>query len=468
MLYFVRIFNMPNIVSYNEGGYGGIPSLVSGNVGFFGNTAIIKRYYYKIFTQSGAYIKTWSGDVITDPEFRTVLNGGAGELKVKLARRYDNFGEGSDVKLMNRVELWEMDADNILNNRSNPLWDSSMWDYDSWDNPTRSYVKIFSGYISAYSPIVDDETQYIEVTLLGFATEASYKIVKNLSGATQFTFTAQDPSTMLRTVIDYYRADGGSNISYTGSSIGNTGTTATYTFNEMTLQECINKIIEMTPSGWYWFIDANGVVNLKQISSTADHSIIIGRDISYLESNRRAENIVNSVFIIGGGTPPLYNRYDRTASINTYGRFERKIQDGNVTDNNTADAMAERYLDTFQSPETRAIIRIVDNSGKLSGGQDIEDYQVGDTVQIKNLNFGAKGITYWDVGQWDVDVWDNTFQYTLASVLTIVSLSYYKTYIEIEVSSRLPEVTRRVEEVSKIADQMFQEGIPATPTSRTV
>ncbi len=432
-------------------------------------TLVAKRFYYKIYTQSGTYVKTWSTDVVSYPSFRTVLNGGSGELEVKLARRYDNFGEGDDVKLMNKVELWVADEDNVDNNISEVLYDVSLWDVDRWDTLVYSYRKIYTGYISAYSPMVDDEEQYINVVLLGYATQASFKVIKDQSGLTQFTLTSVDPAVAMRTVIDYYRADGNYEIDYTGTSIQLVGTAITYTFNEMTLQEAIDKIVEMTPYNYFWFIDANGIVNLKRLSSTADHTIKVGSDISYLESTRRAENITNVVYLIGGGSPNLYNKYSRSASINTYGKFERKLQDGNVTDNDTADAMAKRYLDTFQEPETRAIIKIVDNCGvDRHKGQDIEDYQVGDTIQIKNLNFGAKGLTLWDVAQWDTDVWDNTFQYTLASVLTIVSLSYSMSSLEIEVSSRLPEVTKRVEQINKIVDQQLQEGIPTSPIIRSV
>lgn len=460
---------MPNTVTYNQGGYGGIPSLSQGLGGYFQNSHIAKRYYYKVYTAQGAYIKTWSTDVISYPTFRTVLNGGAGELEVKLARRYNNFGEGNDVTLMNKVELWVMDADNIPNNRGTVNYDVSLFDVDYWDNPIFSFRKIYTGYISAYSPMVDDETQYIRITLLGYVTEASYKIVKDPSGNTQFTLTAKDPATALQTIIDYYRADGNANLNYTGATIQPVGSSITYTFNEMTLQECINKIVEMTPYNYFWFIDPNGLINLKHISADADHKLVIGKDISYLESNRRAENIANVIYIIGGGSPTLYNKYSRTASISAYGKFERKLQDGNVTDNATADIMAKRYLDRFQDPETRAVIRIVDNNGNgRKQGLDIESFQVGDTIQIKNLNYGAKGLTLWDSAVFDTDVYDQTFQFTLASVLTIVSLTYYMSYIEIEVSSRLPEVTKRVEDVSKLTDQVFQEGIPVTPAIRTV
>lgn len=437
-------------------------------------SATRKRYYYKVYDVNQKYITTWSTDVISDPNFRTVLNGGSGELLIDLARKHDNFGEGNDVALMNRVELWVADNDNLANNITTVQWDVSKWDVDFWDNPLYSFRKIYSGYISAYAPTLGDgssegEKEYIEVTCLGFVTEASYKIVSDLSGNTNFTLSAMDPSSMMKKIIDYYRADGNTNINYLGSSIQTTGLTATYVFNEMTLQECIDAIISITPAGWYWYIDPNGTLFMKKASISADHSLVIGRDTGYLASNKRVENVVNSLYIIGGGSPPLYNWYKRSASISSYGLFEQKLQDGLVTDNATADLMAKRILDTYQLPETRAVINVIDNNGENSGqGQDIESFSVGDTVQIKNLSYGSKSVSLWDKAVYDTDVWDQTFQFTLASILTIVSIDYYPTYIQIEVSSRLPEITKRIETISKILDNQVQNGIPIAPSSRFV
>jgi len=113
------------------------------------NSAVHKRYYYKIYDTNLKYVTTWSTDVISDPTFRTVLNGGAGDLTVMLARKYDNFGENVDVALGNRVELWTADNDNLSNNSlASTLWDSAKWDVDVWDNPIRSFVKLYTGVIS--------------------------------------------------------------------------------------------------------------------------------------------------------------------------------------------------------------------------------------------------------------------------------------------------------------------------------
>lgn len=431
---------------------------------------ITKRYYYKIYDVNQKYITTWSTDVISDPQFQQIINGGSGQMIVDLARPYDNFGESVDVSLQNRVDCWVADADNVVNNSSiGTLWDYAKWDVDTWDGLVMSFVKIYSGYISAYSPVLDGEQQYIEITVLGYVTEASFRILKDGSGNTTVTYTSQDPGAIMKDVIDKYRADGGLNINYIGTSVQNTGTPVTYTFNDNTLKECFDKIVQLCPNGWYWFLDPNGTVFLQQSSLLANHVLTIGKDISKLQTNKRIENLGNVVYIIGGGSPNLFNQYTRATSVSTYGKFEIKIQDGQVIDNATADVIAKGYLDRNQSPETRTLIDIVDNNGENSDlGQNIEAFNIGDTIQIKNLNYGTKSTSVWNLAIWDTDVWDATLQFSTADVLTIQSIQYYPDYIEIEASNRLPDINRVIQTLKTTQDMLVQENIPTTPTIRSV
>jgi hypothetical protein len=431
---------------------------------------IEKRFYYKVYDSSQRYLTTWTKDVISDPNYRSTINGGSGQLMVRLARPFDNFGESSDVALRNKIELWVADADNVANNAaSNTMWDVDMWDVGLWDSVVRSFIKMYSGYISAYAPVIDNEEQYVDVTVLGYVTETAMRILKDSSGNTTVTYTSQDPGAIMTDVIDKYRADGGVNLNYVGSSIQTVGVSATYTFKFNTIKECFDKILELCPAGWYYYIDANGTVYLQQSSDTADHVLTVGKEIIYMQPTKRIENIINQVYIIGGGGTPLFNTYKRDGSITSYGKFEFKIQDGSVTDNTTADLIAKAKLDQFETPETRTILRIADNNGEDSNlGTNIESFKVGDTIQIKNLNYGVTSSTLWNQGTWDTDVWDATLRFSTASVLTIVSIQYQPDYIEIEASTRLPEIARRIEQVNTTLNTSLQQNLPTNPTVRVV
>jgi hypothetical protein len=431
---------------------------------------ITKRFYYKVYSLTGTLLAVWMSDVVSTPTFRTVINGGSGELKIKLARPYTDFGEDNDVLLGNKVELWVADGDNIANNATlGTMWDTAIWDTDVWDNPITSFIKIYTGYISAYAPLIDGDTSFIDITVLGYVTEASLRVIRDGAGSTQLSYTSKDPAYILMDIVDKYRADGGVNLNYTGASINYTGYLVSYQFNNYTFKECLDKIVQLCPDNFYWYIDANNTVFLKKTSDSADHTLKIGKDISYLQTNKRLENLKNVVYVVGGGTPQLYQRYERTNSTTLYGKFEYKLNDGRVTDIATADIMAKRQLDYYEYPEIRTVVRIIDNNIPTEGeGQDIESYAVGDTITIKNLKYG-KGEEYlWDVASWDVDNWDTDTSYLSGGVFTIVSLVYYPDYIEVEASSRLPEITKRVEDIKRQQDLLLQQNIPTTPTARTV
>jgi hypothetical protein len=127
--------------------------------------------------------------------------------------------------------------------------------------------------------------------------------------------------------------------------------------------------------------------------------------------------------------------------------------------------MAGAALDRNDSPETRMILRIIDNNGQFPNrGSDIEQFQVGKTVRVQNLNYGVKGKSYWDRMQWDVDVWDAPLQFSIADILIIQSVTYSPLYAEIEASARLPEISKRIEDVKRNVDRTAEQDLPATPS----
>lgn len=434
------------------------------------NQPLRKRYYYKIFDTNLNYLTTWSTDVVSEPQFRMVLNGGAGEIVVRLARKYNNFGEGSDVAFRNRVELWVADNDNLANNAAPAtLWDTAVWDSDQWDQKTTSFMKLLTGYISMYTPTLDGDSQYVDVTILGYTTEMTYRYIKDGSGNTTFTYTNQEIGTIVTDLITKYRADGGININYSGGTIGNTGINVTYTFQCVTLKDALDKCVQLAPDNWYWYMDANGVVYFRQTSTAVDHTLTIGKDVSSFQVQKRVESLTNQVLVIGGGNPNLYNIYARSASQNTYGKWEMLLKDMHVTDNATADYLAKRQLDYYQNPETRVVVRVADNNGENTNqGQNIEAFYVGDTIQIKNYAYDSANVSMWDVAKWDTNVWDSTINYSAADILVIQSINYTPHYIEIEASSRLPEINKSVTDIVRTYDNVIKQNLPASPTNRSV
>lgn len=429
-----------------------------------------KRYFYKVYNAQyfplwdaaiwdvdiwdqglpGAYITTWSTDVISEPNFTMVLNGGAGQLQVRLARPYNNFGEGVDVAFNNRVDLYVGDTDNVMPQL------------------------IYSGYISSYSPTIDGVTQYVDITILGFITETSSRYMKDATGNTAVAYLSEDPAAIMQDAIDKYRRDYGF-INYTASSIQSIGSTVSYQFNLSTYKEVLDTIIKLCPDGWYWYVDATNVVNLKQANfTTADITLTVGKDNMKMQAVKRIEDVVNRVYVVGGNpvaATQLYKRYDRTSSISDLhiGLHEDVIQDGRVTIDGTADIMAKRELDQKQIAETRLLITVSDDNGQDGTiGSNIEKFVPGKTIQVKNLSYGGTAQTFWDVGVFDTSVWDFPLTYSQAAILLINRVNYYPTHVDIEASSRLPEVSKIITQVERSLDASLNDTLPIIPTTGSV
>lgn len=399
---------------------------------------INKTFYYKIY-DSSTLVTVWSEDVFSDPRFTVGINNGPGELNIKLARSFDNFGEGSDVKLNNKVECWCVDKD------------------------SPSGILIYAGFISGYKPVFEEDNQYIEVTVLGFIDELNRMVLRDVSGNTTLAYNSQDPANILKDVLVKYNALGG-RLGFTSSSITLTNTVVSYTFNTNTIKECLDKIIELCPLGWYYRIDPTGFVFLAPKSATAIHTFSVGTEIENLETFRRVENMVNRVLVIGGGSPALFRKYENTSAQATYGLYELVYVDQRITVVATAAIIAQRIIDDRKDPEIRSTFVIVDNSGARGMGYDIESIKVGQTLRVRNLFTSGIQPSLWDKARWDVDVWDQSLAASAADVIQILSIGYTPDSITVEASSRLPQVAKRIEDINRNLQTSQMVNNPTVPS----
>ena len=398
-----------------------------------------KKYYYRIY-DGQTFVNAWSNEVLTLPTFRTVINGGASDITIRLARTFDDFGEGVDVKLNNRVEVWVSDRE------------------------APSGTLIYSGYITGYRPVLEGSKEFVEVTIFSWIGELQRTMLRDGSGNTTITYSSQDPSTILQDIIDKYRVDGGF-INYDGTSIDLTGTSVSYTFNTNTVGEALKKVVELCPEGWYWRVTPQGIIHLHAKSTVEDHSFTLRKNISKMSTFRRIEDMVNRVYFTGGGEPPLYRLYENSGSIGTYGLYSKKIVDQRVTVVDTAEKISTRLINTKKDPEIRTRITIVDSNGQQSvQGYDIETVLVGQTMIIKGLTEDTKTVSLWDQMEWDVDVWDQTLASSANAVIQILSISYTSNTIDIEASSRLPEVPKRIEDINRNLEDTQTVNNPIAPS----
>lgn len=402
-----------------------------------------KTFAYKIYDgDTQAYVTSWISDVLSTPKFKTVINGGASDITIKLNRTFDNFGEDIDVKINNRVELYCFDR----------------------DNP--SGILIYKGFISGYRPVLNKNTEYVEVTVLPYISQMSWLMYES-GTSTTVTQNSKDPTDIFKDIIDKYNTHSNA-IFYTLSSVDDTSTTVSYTFKVNTIKEAIDNSIGLTPENWYYRIDPDGTFVLKESDLiNADHTFLIGKEISQMDTWRRAEDIVNKVYFLGGDTGGenyLYRVYENQSSIDAYGLHAIKLSDERVTNNTTADIVANRQINLRSEPEIRTTVTILDNNGdNASFGYDIESIRPGQTMKIKNINQGIAGVTHWDQAIWDVDVWDETLTYTAASTIQIQAVSYEANFVVIEASSRSPIIAKRIEDIQRNIDTWRAQFYPASP-----
>jgi hypothetical protein len=411
----------------------------------------MKKYKYDVYESDGTYVTTWS-DVVNEPEFSKSVNGGLGECRIILARLADDFGESDDVAFNNQVIVRCFDED------------------------TNDGVIVFNGFISGYNPILKENEEYIEVTIMGYVQELSgVELLDNgsginespSSGNTTITYDNQDPSDILEDIIDKYNAVTGvyGKIDYEVGSIDSTGLSVDYVFNSVSVLDAINKVVEMCPANWYWYLNEDNVIHLHAFASTPDHTFYVGRDIREVKPYKRIENIKNVCYVTGGDNSGTnyFRKYERSASITAYGRKVHWIEDNRLTDSTTMQAFADAVLDKEDEPEVRTQLVILDNNNDEGLGRDIEEINPGDVINILNF-LSKKTYTLWGEAIWNTDVWGYDISNVTAVNINVIKVDYSPDSIKLEVSSRLPSISRGVNELRRRLEAQATVNNPSAPT----
>jgi len=332
-----------------------------------------KKYTFKIYKSNGSYITSWA-DASFDG-FKKTINGGLGECKIKLARKFDDFGENDDVKLNNKVEIICSDG----------------------DTPSTG-TKIYSGFISNYTPFIDGNSEGVEITCLGYVSKLGTSILKNGSQIELKTDTASGLTTgatasavevrdVVMAIIDRYRAEAVNPIiNYLSTSTEDSGNTFTYTFNAKKYNEALDICKQYAPANWWWFVGVDNILEFKPKPNLADHKFVFGKHFESIKVEKNMENVVNRVlFSSGDNTTKILKLYSDTDSSDLYDDRWEIITDNRVSVSETADNAGESTLAEKKNADVKTTIEILDNNGNPNG-YDIESINPGDTCKFLNLN----------------------------------------------------------------------------------
>lgn len=208
-----------------------------------------------------------------------------------------------------------------------------------------------------------------------------YFVTKYGTPTTTTTYTSDDPVTEMATgILLDYNARGGL---ITERDFEATGLSLTYTFVVATILDALKKILELCPTGYYSYIDlGTAEIDIKQMSDTADFTVVRGRHISELDLALTIEQVKNYMLLSGGDTgggTNLYRQYQDTQSIALYGLRTGTKTDNRITLAATANAVGDSFIEenADELQETQLVIK--------DEFVDITQFTPGKTIGFRNF-----------------------------------------------------------------------------------
>lgn len=221
--------------------------------------------------------------------------------------------------------------------------------------------------------------------------------------ATTVAYSSVDTGNILIDAMTRYASKGGV-IKGTSSTVATTGVAVTYTFKVATVLEGIQKMLDLSPYNYYWYVDiGTDTLYFQPTATTAKYTLIKGRHITGLNMTASTENVTNLLLFTGGPTAGvnLYKQYSDSVSItNNKQRLDRKT-DNRVTVTATADAIGTSTIASKKDEKYQTSVTIADST------MDISLFRPGDTVgfagfgnfvdglvlQISSINYSPHQVT---------------------------------------------------------------------------
>jgi hypothetical protein len=208
-----------------------------------------------------------------------------------------------------------------------------------------------------------------------------YFITKYGTPTTTTTYSSDDPVTdMASDILLDYNSRGGY---ITERDFDATGLSLTYTFVVATVLDALKKILELCPSGYYYYIDLGSAeIDIKQTSSVADFTVVRGRHIAELDLGLTIEQVKNYLLFSGGDTgggTNLYKQYQDNQSSAFYGLRTATKSDNRVTLTATADAVGDSFIEENSDEVQETTLTVKDEH------VDITQFTPGKTIGFRNF-----------------------------------------------------------------------------------
>lgn len=322
---------------------------------------------------------------------------------------------------------------------------------------------IYRGRVETYTPRVEQDGEDITVEVLGLVSLLSDDYIEFLQyvavqpaadfEAGKTNYGPADPGDMLKKIIDVAQKQNPRfDLYYTAESIRNTGFPMEYTFRDQQLRACFDKIRNLCPSGWHYYIEPDGLVVLRGPDQAPTYTLRIGVEIMNFSVERSIRNLKNFVHVKGrqdedesepDGFGSIHHIAFDQESIDKYGKRMLFIRDSNITTPDTAEFIANGRLEENNREEQRAQCYVPDDKsiyyvGGALRGANIEEFRPGDQIMILDPVAGPQA-TYWDQFLWDIDSWDSNQSFKpLPESVPIKTVQFSGTYATLELSERQP------------------------------
>ena len=391
----------------------------------------MKQVSIKVYSPAGELLKDWT-NMANFGEFTKEINAGLGECIIDLAVKFDY--QGTELSIGNVVDI-------IISDK---------------DTTNEGFRKIYSGYISTIEPFVDGKKQGITVRILGHYTKLSLDYLKDAetirlysdetNGITTIASgTVADIGLILRGILNRYRAETiNPKIWYSLASIPNVNQDALYSFRLVTYRNAIDRIVSMLPSGYFWYVDEDGLFSIKSKPTTPTHIFKFGKHFKSIKIEKSLEKLRNFILVWDGKPDGVFKSYSDAYSITKYGRRCQVIQDNSIGDENTMDKIGRKFLAENKDQQVSITCEIIDNNLDSINGYDIDSVQAGDTCRFVGF--------------------DNSIVDVIKDNMLITKVAYSLNKIKLEVEPIKMEIADNQKKLKLKVDDISTLEVPASYT----
>lgn len=302
------------------------------------------------------------------------------------------------------------------------------------NTPSSTHVSV--GYKG--SDVFSSGQEYYKLSTTGWTSAANDLVFQVIAGEGNAygNYLSQDPSEILRSILDNYQGFGGI-VDYSTTSIDNTGTTVTYAFKGNTVFEGVRKVLELAPANWYWYVDpGTNLLHFHRSSPIAQHTFYNGKHLTAFKLGNTLDEMKNIVYFSGGDTGAginLVRQDSNTSSTTKYGNWLQRESDNRVTLDSTAATISRSIINQFSSPVFRTEIEVA------SAVYDIETINLGDMVAFRGFD-----------------------SFTNSLLLQVAGVSRTKSTVKLRLATNPPSVAHRIEDIRRNLDNLYTVANPTT------